>query len=38
MNGAGFRMIILLYRKSSIKPPGESLFISDTFVAGGGAW
>ena len=36
MNGAGFRMIILLYRKSSIKPPGESLFLSDTFVAGGG--
>lgn len=37
MNGAGFRMIILLYRKSSIKPPGGSLFISDTFE-GGGAW
>ena len=37
MNGAGFRMIILVYRKSSIKPPGGSLFISDTFE-GGGAW
>ena len=36
MNGAGFRMIILLYRKSSIKPPGESLFISDTLWRGGG--
>ena len=38
MNGAGFRMIILLYRKSSIKPPEGSLFISDTFEGGGGAW
>ena len=36
MNGAGFRMIILVYRKSSIKPPGGSLFISDTFEGGGG--
>ena len=36
MNGAGFRMIILLYRKSSIKPPEGSLFISDTFEGGGG--
>ena len=35
MNGAGFRMIILLYRKSSIKPPEGSLFISDTFEGGG---
>ena len=35
MNGAGFRMIILVYRKSSIKPPGGSLFISDTFERGG---
>ena len=35
MNGAGFRMIILLYRKSSIKPPGGSLFILDTFERGG---
>ena len=25
MNGAGFRMIILLYRKSSIKPPEAHL-------------
>ena len=36
MNGAGFRMIILVYCKSSIKPPGGSLFISDTFEEGGG--
>ena len=38
MNGAGFRMIILLYRKSSIKPPWGELIHFRHIWGGGGAW